>query len=233
MKVMIDAGHGFDTAGKRTVDGMKEYEFNRAVANEMKKLLLGYEHVTVLFSHSDQRDVPLAERASKANNAKTDLFISIHANAHGNGKEWTSAEGIETYVYTSKPKTAYEAAKIVQAKLVASTSRVDRGVKTADFYLLKKTNMPAILCECGFMTHKVEAHLLRSLDYRQACAQAIVSGIAAYYKLKKIPEAVKKEWYRVQLGAFQERENAAKLAAELTKKGYQALIVRNQKDGQR
>jgi N-acetylmuramoyl-L-alanine amidase len=185
MKLMIDAGHGYDTAGKRTVDGMREYEFNRAVANEMKKLLADYEDVTSLFPHSDKEDVPLIERVSKANQAKVDLFISIHANAQGNGRNWTEAEGIETYVYVSKPKAAYELARIVQANLVASTSRKDRGVKTANFHVLKETNMTAILCECGFMTHKVEASLLRSIGYRHACARAIVNGIASYYKLSK------------------------------------------------
>src|SRR5688500_14775917 len=107
MKIMVDAGHGYETAGKRTVDGMKEYEFNRAVANEIKKLLDVYENVTVQFSHSDKEDVPLSERTAKANQSSIDLFLSIHANAHGNGREWTTAEGIETYVYLSKPKAAY------------------------------------------------------------------------------------------------------------------------------
>jgi N-acetylmuramoyl-L-alanine amidase len=225
MKIMIDAGHGYHTAGKRTVDGMKEYEFNRAVANEMKQLFSQFEHVTVLFSHSDTEDVPLAKRASKANEASVDLFISIHANAHGNGREWTAAEGIETYVYTSKPKAAYELAKIVQANLAAGTSRKNRGVKTEDFYLLKATNMTAILCECGFMTHRIEAGLLKTNGYRHACAQAIVHGVAAYYHLKEKSTAIHDALFKVQVGAFQERENAAKLAEELSKKGYETVIV--------
>jgi N-acetylmuramoyl-L-alanine amidase len=132
MKIMIYAGHGYETAGKRTVDGMKEYEFNRAVANEMKKLLSNYKHVTVLFSHSDHSDVPLVDRTTKANQAKVDLFVSIHANAHGDGSGWTSAAGIETFVYVTKPHSAYELAKIVQTNLVARTSRIDRGVKLAN-----------------------------------------------------------------------------------------------------
>jgi N-acetylmuramoyl-L-alanine amidase len=229
MKVMIDAGHGYETDGKRTVDGMKEYEFNRAVAIETKKRLSEYEQVTVHFSHSDKIDVSLNERTRKANQANVDLFVSIHANAHGNGREWTSAEGIETYIHSSNPKTAYELAKIVQAHLVKRTSRKDRGVKTANFHVLKATKMTAILCECGFMTNKTEAKLLRTDNYRHACAEAIVHGIASYYKLKKKNNgnhpASNRVLHKVQLGAFAEKDHAFKLVEDLKKQGYEAVIV--------
>lgn len=185
MKIMIDAGHGYNTPGKQTVDGMKEYEFNRAVAIEMKKRLTSYEGVTILFSHSDEKDVPLNERTTKANQAKVDLFVSIHANAHGNGKEWTSAEGIETFIYTSRPKTALSLASKVQEALVHRTGRKNRGVKLAGFHVLKATKMTAILCECGFMTNKTEAKLLRTAVYQKTCAKAIVEGIELFYKLSK------------------------------------------------
>lgn len=229
MKIMIDAGHGYETAGKRTVDGMKEYEFNRGVANEMKKLFTDYEHVTVLFSHSDQHDVPLVSRTTKANQEKVDLFISIHANAHGDGSSWTSTAGIETFVYETKPKSAYELAKIVQRSLIAHTARIDRGVKLANFHVLKATKMTAILCECGFMTNKQEAHLLRTGEYRHICAKAIVEGIATYYQLEKKestePSASTKELFKVQVGAFKQKENAQTLAADLQHQGYKAFIT--------
>jgi N-acetylmuramoyl-L-alanine amidase len=225
LKIMIDAGHGYETSGKRTVDGMKEYEFNRAVANEMKQLLANYEDVTILFSHSDKVDVPLSERTAKANQAKVDLFVSIHANAHGNGREWTSAEGIETFVYVSKPKGAFELAGIVQANLVRHTGRKDRGVKTANFYVLKETSMTAILCECGFMTNKNEANLLQTNAYRHACAEAIVKGIVSYYKLRENHQSPNKDLFKVQIGAFEEKENAYQLVEELKMKGYEAIVV--------
>ncbi|MBU7594640.1 N-acetylmuramoyl-L-alanine amidase [Metabacillus halosaccharovorans] len=224
MKIAIDAGHGYDTPGKRTVDGMKEYEFNRAVANEMKKLLVKYEGVTVLFTHSDQRDVPLNERTTKANQEKVDVFISIHANAHGNGKQWTSAEGIETYVYTTKPKTATRLAQMVQNELISSTKRKDRGVKTANFHVLKATSMTAILCECGFMTNKEEAALLQTLSFRLTCANAIVGAIVKYYHLTKSTRS--SSLYKVQVGAFSNKQNAEALAKELKAKGYDTFIVK-------
>lgn len=226
MKIAIDAGHGYETPGKRTVDGMKEYEFNRAVAGEMKKLLEKYEGVTVLFTHSDQRDVPLNERTTKANKEKVDVFISIHANAHGNGNQWTSAEGIETYVYTTKPKTATRLAQMVQNELISSTKRKDRGVKTANFHVLKATSMTAILCECGFMTNKEEAVLLQTSSYRLTCAKAIVDAIVKYYQLTKTKSTISSSLYKVQVGAFSNKQNAEALAKELKAKGYDTFIVK-------
>lgn len=226
MKIAIDAGHGYETPGKRSIDGMKEYEFNRAVANQMKKLLVKYEGVTVLFTHSDQRDVPLNERTTKANKEKVDVFISIHANAHGNGNQWTSAEGIETYVYTTKPKTATRLAQMVQNELISSTKRKNRGVKTANFHVLKATSMTAILCECGFMTNKKEAALLQTSSYRLTCAKAIVDAIVKYYQLTKTKSTISSSLYKVQVGAFSNKQNAEALAKELKAKGYDTFIVK-------
>lgn len=225
MKIMIDAGHGVDTPGKRSVDGMKEYEFNSAVANKLKELLLLFEGVSVLFSHSDSRDIPLHTRTSRANSANVGLFVSIHANAHGNGKKWTSAEGIETFIYQTKPKEAAELAAQVQKELIQTTKRKDRGVKAADFYVLEKTKMTAILCECGFMTNKEEAALLRSDAYRTLCAKAIANGIASYHSLKKQKQAANTTKYKVQVGAFTQKQHATNLAKELQRRGYDTIVV--------
>ncbi|TXC91041.1 N-acetylmuramoyl-L-alanine amidase [Metabacillus litoralis] len=225
MKIMIDAGHGKDTPGKRSVDGMKEYEFNSAVASKLKELLMLFEGVSVMFSHSDSSDVPLHVRTSRANSANVDLFVSIHANAHGNGRTWTSAEGIETFVYQTKPKEAAELAAKVQEELIRATKRKNRGVKAADFYVLEKTKMTAILCECGFMTNKEEAALLRTDAYRALCARSIANGIASYYSLKKKKQTPTSTLYKVQVGAFSQKQHAINLAKELKKKGYDTLVV--------
>ncbi|OLN23996.1 N-acetylmuramoyl-L-alanine amidase [Domibacillus antri] len=171
MKIAIDAGHGWHTPGKRSPDGMREYEFNRETALFLRKELTD----DVLFVHHDSRDVPLSERVKQANAAGADLYVSIHANAFG--EEWTSAHGIETYVYTSRPAKALKIAQSVQKELVSATGRRDRGVKAADFYVLRQTRMPAILVEAGFMTNREEAALLQSIEYRKTCARAIAAGI--------------------------------------------------------
>lgn len=176
MKILIDAGHGPATPGKRTADGrMREFHFNAAVANEVKKQLTA-EGYAVLFSHRADRDVPLQERTRFANRSGAQLLVSIHANAAGNGG-FTSAEGIECFIYPTAPARTRKLGELLQQSLVMSTRRKNRGLKTADFAILRDTIMPAVLVECGFMTHRQEAALLKSDAYRKRCARAICFAI--------------------------------------------------------
>lgn len=234
MKIMLDAGHGYSTPGKRSPDGMREYEFTRSVATHARSLLNGYKNVTVYFAHSDQEDVPLQERTNKANSLKVDAYVSIHANAFGSGG-WTSAEGIETFVYLSRPKDSLQLAQKIQRNLIVSTGLVDRGVKTADFHVLRETNMDAVLIEAGFITNRDEIKLLRSETYRKAVAEAIVKALADQYSLAKKPapapapapapsERSSAGLYKVQAGAFKNRKNANELAKRLEKDGYNPFV---------
>jgi N-acetylmuramoyl-L-alanine amidase len=185
MKFFINAGHSYNTAGKRTPDGsMREWEFNHAVAEYIKNILNGYQGVEVLFPHdpTGKVDISLKKRTDYANHSGADVYVSIHANAYGNG--WNTAKGIETFVHTSKPKVATNLANLVQKKLIAKTGRSNRGVKTANFHELRETKMPTILVECGFMTNKEEAALLKSESYRQKCAKAIADSLIEFYNLK-------------------------------------------------
>jgi len=229
MKIMLDAGHGYSTAGKRSPDGMREYEFTRAVANFAKQFLEDYQNVTIYFSHSDDRDVPLQERTSKANLLKVDAYVSIHANAYTSS--WSDANGIETYVYPGSSQQTFELARKIQKNLINATGLRDRGVKTADFHVLRETKGPAVLTECGFYTNKEEVKLLRSEHYRKTCADAIVKAIASQYNLSKKttttdnnPPSQKNGVYKVQVGAFHDKKNADELVEALKKLGYDPYV---------
>ncbi len=195
--IILDAGHGMDTAGKRTPlfeDGsfMHERSFNQAVVKEMIKQLQKYDCL-VKWVSKEEKDIPLSVRCSRANtylqnfiwlHGKTNInsiFISIHANAMS--ENWGTANGIETYYLSTGSSCSFKLAQIVQKQLIIHTKRRNRGVKTANFFVLRETHMPAILCECGFMNYKPEARLLRSDAYRIQCATAIVKGIVDYMKL--------------------------------------------------
>lgn len=225
MKIMLDAGHGYNTAGKRSPDGMREYEFNRACAAYAKAFLEGYENVTVYYAHSDHTDVPLQQRTNSANSLNVDVYVSIHANAYGT--TWNSSGGIETFVYVTRPPLALSLAQKIQRNLISQTGLRDRGVKTADFHVLRETDMDAVLIECGFMTNPQEIILLRSESYRKNCADAIVKALAEQFGLVKISTPVPAPTtglYRVQVGAFKNRDNANALADRLKKDGYQNFI---------
>src|SRR5690606_16698811 len=90
---------------------------------------------------------------------------------------WHTGGGIETYVYTTKPKEALELANKVQNELIKATGLRNRGVKSADFHVLRESNMTAILTECGFYDNKEELALLKKDSYRRKCADAICKGI--------------------------------------------------------
>lgn len=183
-KFVIDAGHGPETAGKRCPDdSMREFAFNSVVARYVRDGLAGYENVTVKFAHADDgsSDVSLVNRVKIANEWGADAYVSIHANAAGSG--WSTASGIETFTATEPSATSTKLATAVQKRLIAETGRKDRGVKKADFYVIYRTKMPAILAECGFMTSTEEAALLKTDAYRKKCAAAIVAGIVEVYGL--------------------------------------------------
>lgn len=178
MKIIIDAGHGPETAGKRSPDGrLREFQFTSSVAEEAKKLLTFGGH-TVIFSHQARADVPLHERTHLANRLRADIFVSIHANAYGT--TFNSANGIETFTYTKPQAATKKLAGFIHSSLLLSTGRKDRGIKRADFAVLRDTMMPAVLVECGFMTHRQEVELLKSEAYRKRCAKAIAFGISCF-----------------------------------------------------
>ncbi|MBE1554896.1 N-acetylmuramoyl-L-alanine amidase family protein [Sporosarcina limicola] len=182
--IMIDAGHGPNTPGKQSPDGvLREFNFNNSVAEMIKRLLFENE-MTVIFAHELGRDVPLVERNALANKMNVDAFISIHANAYG--PDWNGVSGIETFLYPTASKESAALASLLQSSLIAACNRTDRGVKKADFAVLRDTKMPAVLIECGFMTNREEATLLLKKDYRLQCAKAIAFAISAWlYRGKK------------------------------------------------
>lgn len=221
MKIMLDAGHGYETPGKRSPDGLREFEFNNAVVEFSRKLLSDYQDVEVMLAHdpTGKIDISLDKRVEFANRGGADVYVSIHANAFGS--DWNDANGIETYVHTSKPEEALELAQKVQNGLVAATGRKNRGVKTSEFYVLNKTKMTAILVECGFMTNKEEASLLKSNQYRLKCAEAIVKSLVQQYKLKPKAKPVKpSESHLIYLktGTSANREKMEQIAQDIRDK---------------
>lgn len=233
VKIMIDAGHDINTPGKRALDGsMKEFEFNSMAAHYVVQELGKYENVEISFSHNflDGIDQSLKERVNAANQQNVDVFLSIHANAGP-----TSAHGIETYIHNNAPQRTLTLAKLVHENTIRTTSMNDRGVRRADFQVLRETKMEAVLIECGFMTNTSDLAKLKDDGYRRKVGVGIVNGLAQFYglKLKPVaapapqptPTAPSNTIYRVQVGAFSNRENADRLAAELKAKGYSAVIT--------
>lgn len=186
IKVLLDAGHGRDTAGKRSPDGrLREYAYAREIAVRLEKELKarGFEAVRIT---PEEYDVPLSERCRRANKygAKDVILISIHCNAAGNGK-WMSARGWECYTSrgnTNADKLAdclYDAAESAGLKVRKDTSDGDAD-KEAGFYILKHTLMPAVLTENLFQDNKEDVEFLLSEAGKQAIVDLHVKGIMQY-----------------------------------------------------
>lgn len=189
VKICLDAGHGASTNGKRSPDSsLMEYEFNRDVGRRLKAILEHHD-VGVIETVTDDTDVSLAERCNIANKNNVDYFVSIHANADGSGYNWTSAKGWEIYI-VGKGGKAEKLAKSIQESS-RELGLIDRGVKVANFQVLRDTNMPAVLIEHGFYTNKEECELLKTESFRQKCAEADARGILSYLGINYIPSEEK------------------------------------------
>ncbi|MEH7009658.1 N-acetylmuramoyl-L-alanine amidase [Neobacillus niacini] len=193
VKIMWDPGHDINTPGKG-VAGMKEFEFNRAVVRYGDIFLHEYENVQTFFSHDlyDGIDDSLKKRTDRANKLGVDCFCSTHANAASS----TAAHGIETFIHPRAGASTVNLGAVVHGEIILLTGLTNRGLKRADFQVLRGTKMDAFLTEGGFMTNTHELTLLKSEDYRKKYGQAIVNGLAQHYKLTK-KQVVKKLTDRV------------------------------------
>lgn len=183
--VMLDPGHGESTAGKRSPDGsLREYEFNRAVADKMKNVLEA-QGIEVLLTVNSDSDSSLSERCESANNSDADIFVSIHANAFGNGSEWTSPSGWEIY-YFQGSVVGNQLAKDISSSNFPQIGIYNRGIKTTEnLYVIKHTSIPAVLIEHGFYTNAQEVELLKSNEWRDKVASYNAEGIMKFFNSYK------------------------------------------------
>lgn len=192
LRVAIDAGHGLNTAGKRTPDGEREWAFNNAVVLALIAELTRYKDVQILRldDPTGKVDVPLSERTRKANEWGADLVISVHHNA--NTAKWGAWGGVETFVQVGTGGKSLELAKAVQPRIVKAMGLRDRGVKFANLHMLRESKMPAILTEGGFMDSTTDIGALRNQAKLQAQGKAIAHGIADVFALKEAEQVANK-----------------------------------------
>ena len=182
--VALDDGHGIDTPGKRTPQFdngtyMKENQFNEAVMFYITENLTR-NNIGVLQVAPEKTDTSLSLRVQRANESGANIYVSIHANAYGNS--WNTANGFETYIYSTDDKDTLYLAECVHGACVSATGLKNRGIKEdSTLFVLRKSKMPAVLIECGFMTNQNEAELLLSDSYRRTVAKAVCKGICKYF----------------------------------------------------
>ena len=195
MKILIDPGHGIDTPGKRSPDGLfREYLWNRQVADLILEGLIsaGIDASLVV---TETNDVSLRTRVNRVNTicnrlgASNVLLVSIHANAAGNGSAWMNAKGWSCYTSKGKTKSDQVAECLYDAfeeefqdrKIRKDMSDQDRDWEE-NFYVLQKSKCPAVLLENFFYDNREECAWMLQEETKRRIASAVVKGIIKYIK---------------------------------------------------
>src|SRR2546423_1997469 len=167
--IVIDAGHGgYDRGG---VPGQRISEKDKTldVAQRLKRILQADGYRVIMTRESDVF-VSLGTRVAIANSYRGASFVSIHFNCASR----LGANGIETYYYRSDSASL---AASIHRNVVSSAPSENRGIRRRGFYVLRRTSIPSVLVECGFLTNPTEGRLALTGDYRERLAEQIARGI--------------------------------------------------------
>ena len=189
--VVIDAGHGGSDPGKVSASGTEEKDVNLEIAFRLKYLLEAQD-VTVcmtrtkdegLYSRnsSNRKAEDLKKRCELIHEKQPDCVVSIHQNSYHE----TGVKGAQTFYYTDSAE-GKKLAELIQEYLISYVDPSNhRAAKSnTSYYMLKKTDAPITITECGFLSNPEEAKLLIQPDYQEKIAWAIHIGVMRYLNEK-------------------------------------------------
>ena len=211
-KVFIDIGHGGEDSG--AIGRLfNEKEYNLIIGNKVIDKLKNY-NCEVFYSRNTDKTVSLEDRVKLSDKYNCDIFVSIHCNSSPN----TSATGFESFSYNGNS----ELQNRLHKEVIKDLPLVDRGMKTANFYVLRETNAKAVLLELGFISNLNDSGILNANV--ESVANSIVRGIILYLGLSQISS--NREVYRVCVGSYTVRANAENMLKQLEKDGYKPFIAK-------
>ena len=212
--IMLDAGHGGERDPGAVYNGRQEKDDALRLTLAVGEILQN-NGIDVQYTRTTDVYQTPYEKAMEANNAGVDFFISIHRNSYPTDNE---VSGVETLVYDLSG-LKYHMAQDINDQLEA-VGFVNLGVNARpNLVVLKRTKMPALLVEAGFINSDIDNQLFD--DNFQDIAQAIASGVLDTLDSAGI---IKDNQYRVQVGAYRNRRYAERLLRELLEEGYPAFI---------
>lgn len=177
--ICINAARGGSDSGNIGPTGLKEKDVNLDVALRLGKLL-EKENVQVIYTRSGDTVTwnssnEIQERINIANNANSDLLITISCNSFSS----ESANGIETYYLKGNDK-GKQLAQYIQTQLVSKTAAIDRGAKESELNSLKLSKAPGATAMLGFITNKSEENKLKTSEYKDKLALAFLEAVKKY-----------------------------------------------------
>ena len=175
--VMVDPGHGGKDPGAIGIGGLQEKQVILPIAKQVAEIL-ERKGVKAIMTRDSDYFVDLGPRVATAAGYKADVFVSIHANSMGLNRP--DVNGLETYYFAS-PKLA----QTIHNSVLQNIDGIrDRGVRKARFYVLRKSSMPSVLVEVGYVTGREDVVRLRTAAYQKEMAEAIAEGVLRYLNLK-------------------------------------------------
>jgi N-acetylmuramoyl-L-alanine amidase len=174
--VVVDAGHGGKDFGAMR-GSYVEKTLNLAVALRLKQALEA-RGIKVMMTRDSDVFLPLPEITRITNTIKPDVFVSVHTNSSTNA----AINGLETYYFTPQ---SIPLARVVHSRLINQIASPDRGVRQARFYVIHHTQVPAILCEMGYISNPSERESLFSEARMQRTANAIADGVVAFLRAQR------------------------------------------------
>jgi N-acetylmuramoyl-L-alanine amidase len=178
--IVVDPGHGGNDIGAPATFGSPPGEpYEKDITLDIGRrltALLKAEGASVTMTRSDDTFVPLQDRAAVANKLKADAFISIHCNSCELPDTLSG-----TMVFYDHPHSA-EFAALVQGELTASLGTADKGVRNANFAVIRRTSGPGILVETAFINHQDDRARLQHPNFQERTARAITQGLIDYLR---------------------------------------------------
>ena len=215
----IDMGHSLSGAGTGASGLMSEVTENRKIGNRLIEILKekGYSVVNCSVDSASSTSNQLAGIVQKANAQNLDLFVSIHLNGGG-------GHGTETYIYNGSyngKQANKDKAKAINDAVVNSCNFRNRGVKEANYYVLRETVAPAVLIEVCFVDSAEDKQKLNT----EAVARAIFKGITGVDYVAPATTSPAGVKYRVVCGTYADKSNAVKQQEALKKAGFDSFLV--------
>ena len=167
--VVVDAGHGGYDRGGIPGQRVSEKDMTLDVAQRLRSVLAASGYRVVMTRDSDVF-VPLGTRCAIANSNRNAIFVSVHFNSATR----RGASGIETYFYS---RDSLSLASAIHHYVAGGAPSENRGVRRRGYYVLRRTSIPAVLVECGFLTNPTEAGYAQNASYRQKLAEEIAAGV--------------------------------------------------------
>ena len=180
----LDAGHGLNTPGKRTPDGIHEWEIADKARDYAAEYLEPYKCKVIFPDRNEGKtDESLTSRRSMAISADVDALVSMHLNAHLG--YWGSANGAETWVDKNCTAADLELANLIQKKMVKYMGLKNRGVKKENWTVINTNKVVAVLTEGGFMDNKKDHKIITSAAGQKAYGRAVAEALIELFDLEK------------------------------------------------